>query len=131
MRQASTGVLLGFSLLVIHPSRVLPSKSKIQPSAFSFGVNSLSAAPAPTSLSAIARKGRIVFILTYILKTWAGTIRLKRPTFAVVGTHELVHLGGILYPLVCTIPLKPSARRSQRQHSQQHHLRKRAGVIEI
>ena len=44
MHPSSTGVLLGFSALVIQPSSVLPSKRSSQPSAFSLAVSSLSAA---------------------------------------------------------------------------------------
>src|SRR5687768_6182014 len=47
MAPSWTGVRLGCPLLVIQPSRVLPSNRSRQPSAFSFGVSSLSAAGRP------------------------------------------------------------------------------------
>src|SRR5260221_146775 len=49
MQWSSTGRLLGFWPLVIQPSSVLPSKRSSQPSDFSRGVNSLSAATAGTA----------------------------------------------------------------------------------
>src|SRR5438132_2920907 len=62
MQPSSTGVLLGLPLEVIQPSSVLPSKSRTQPSAFSFSVSSLSAAP--TGAVAISsRAAEIIGIL--------------------------------------------------------------------
>src|SRR5437764_6961084 len=52
MHPSSAGVRLGFPRLVIHPSSVFPSKSRIHPAAFSCAVSSLSpAAGAAGSLS--------------------------------------------------------------------------------
>src|SRR5215831_7129217 len=47
MLMSSIGVLLGRSLLVFQPSRVLPSKSRIQPAAFSSGLSVLSPVSSP------------------------------------------------------------------------------------
>src|SRR5690349_20152832 len=53
---SSTAVLLGCSLLVIHPSSVLPSNSSIHPSDFSSAVNSLSPAETAADSNKTAQK---------------------------------------------------------------------------
>src|SRR5260370_42596767 len=60
MEPSSTGVRLGLPLLVIQPSSVLPSKSKIQPSSFSFSVKPLSAPAGEASKTAKSVLARII-----------------------------------------------------------------------
>src|SRR4051812_8578504 len=67
MLPSSTGVLLGLPPLVIQPSSVLPSKSRTQPSSFSFAVSSLSAAAPGAASSAAARRENAVFISAHHL----------------------------------------------------------------
>src|SRR5450631_2934827 len=67
MAPSSTGVLLGLPLEVIQPSRVLPSKRRSQPSAFSFAVNSLSAAGAGAVTIKTARHTNTGLILAHHL----------------------------------------------------------------
>src|SRR5262249_12634378 len=59
---SSTGVLLSLLALVIQPSSDLPSKRSIQPSAFSWGVSSLSPAKAKEAKLRTARKEEIICI---------------------------------------------------------------------
>src|SRR5215472_3079095 len=62
MQPFSTGVRLASPPLVIHPSRFLPLKRSIQPSAFSFSDNALSPASAAKVSSARARRDHALFI---------------------------------------------------------------------
>src|SRR2546430_804994 len=67
MLPSSTGLRLGCWLLVIHPANDFPSKSKIQPSLFSFGVSSLSTARAEETAAprAISIHPSLVLISDY------------------------------------------------------------------
>ena len=67
MLPSATGLRLGCWLLVIHLANDFPSKSKIQPSLFSFGVSSLSTARAEETAAprAISIHPSLVLISDY------------------------------------------------------------------
>src|SRR5215213_10537445 len=125
MHPSSTGVLLGFSLLVIQPSSVLPSKSRSQPSAFSFAVSSLSAADkADAARRRVQRESGVrieaprgVAVIAAQLMHGAQPFLLPLPRFGGEGrgggvsvpNREAAVLGGKPYPLTPD-PSPPQSR---------------------
>src|SRR5438874_10504272 len=92
MQPSSTGVLLGLLFEAIQPSSVLPSKSRIQPSAFSFSVSSLSAAHAGGAVAISSRAAETIGILISVhhlllLGPQGDIIRQKYPRGDAVASN--------------------------------------------
>src|SRR5262245_28763130 len=90
MEPSSTGRWLGYSLLVIQPSSVLPSKSRSQPAFFSASVSSLSAARVRLAIERLPARARTAAIRTSRLRITDVTSSFDRTRettrFEVYGT---------------------------------------------